>query len=63
MPINGTMTLKLSEVTKKHPKGKAVESEVASAYESLGREIKAKYPLAGKAEKQSYGSAGHAFGA
>ena len=62
MAINGTMSLKLSQLQKTDPKGNAVESEVASAYESLGREIKAKYPLAGKAEKQSYGSAGNAFG-
>ncbi len=61
--INGTMNLKLAEVTKKHPKGKAVESEIAAAYKSLGSEIKAKYPLAGKAEKMSYGSKGSAFGA
>lgn len=61
--LNSTMSLQLAKLQKKDPKGKAVETDYASAYESLGKEIKAKYPLAGKAERQSYGSRGNAFGA
>ena len=38
------MSLKMVEVAKNHPKGKSVETEYASAYESLGKEIKSKYP-------------------
>jgi len=61
MPINGEMTLDISAVQKKSPKGKSVESELASEYETLGKEIKAKYPYKPEAKKMSYGSKGEAF--
>ena len=61
--LNSTMNLKVMEMQKKHPKGSGVETDYASAYKELGKELISKYPLAGKAEKQSYGSKGNAFGA
>jgi hypothetical protein len=59
--INGVMSLKLGEVQKNHPKGKAVETEIASAYKSLGKELKAKYPESHKGSN-TFGSKGVAFG-
>lgn len=60
--INGTMSLKMAEVNKKQPKGKALEEAYASAYKSLGSEIKSKFPYKPEAKKMSYGSHGEAFG-
>lgn len=60
--INGTMSLKMIEVAKNHPKGKAVETEYASAFESLGRELKSEYPYKPSAKAMQYGSKGEAFG-
>jgi len=61
MPINGEMTLDVQGVQKEHPKGKGVESALASAYKSLGKEIKSEYPYQPKPKKMSYGSKGEAF--
>lgn len=60
--INGTTSIAFSKVQKNKPKGKAVETELASAYKSLGSEIKSAYPYQPQAKKQSYGSRGNAFG-
>lgn len=61
--INSTMSLKLNELQKKHPKGSGVESSYDEAFKSLGKELKSAYPYKPKAKKMSYGSNGDAFGA
>lgn len=63
MPINGTITLGMQEAQKKEPKGKALEEAVASAYKSVEKELKSKFPYKPEAKKMSYGSKGEAFGA
>lgn len=63
MPINGTITLKMSEVQKKEPKGKSLADSVESTYKSLEKELKSVYPYTPMAKKMSYGSSGEAFGA
>lgn len=60
--INGTMSLKLKELQEKNPKGKDLEEAYASAYKSLGKELKSQYPYKPEAKKMSYGSKGEAFG-
>jgi len=61
--LNGTMNLKAMEMQKKHPKGSGVETDYASAYKELGKELISKYPYKGEAKKMKYGSQGEAFGA
>lgn len=61
--INGIMSLKLSELTKKDPKGKALENGYAAAFDALASELKSEYPYKPKAKSMSYGSKGDAFGA
>ncbi len=57
MPINALARLKAIDVQKKHPKGKAVETSTASAYDSL-KKLKSKYPESHKGAKAPYGSSG-----
>jgi len=63
MPINGVFALKLAEVQKSQPKGKALVEAVAANYKSLEKELKADYPCKEEAKKMSYGSSGQAYGA
>ena len=61
MPVNGTITLAMTEAQTKHPKGKGVEEAVASAYKNVEK-LKAKYPYKPEAHNMSYGSKGTAYG-
>lgn len=57
------MSLKLTQVQKSAPQGKALENAVAAAYKELDKELTSKYPYKPEAKKMSYGSNGDAFGA
>lgn len=61
--INGIMNLKLMELQKKEPKGASVVSSYETAFKSLSKELKSKFPYKPEAKKMSYGSKGEAFGA
>lgn len=50
------------ELQKKMPKGKSVETDYASTFESLKKDMKSEYPYKPEAKKMSYGSSGDAFG-